>query len=152
MAQPREAQPTAKSLRSAGWEHGLQGIALKRLQRVSDFSSHRSREQLEWDLNEYCGPQEFDDNAYWPSTRSVAFHLGCLSKGMGFSGHGCVVVSASPVDPSKFLVCVSTARTAVGRRPTLFTTLCRLMAHSGLFKTEARFFGSFLSPESSVGT
>lgn len=24
-----------------------------------------AREQLEWDLNEYCGPQEFDDNAYW---------------------------------------------------------------------------------------
>ncbi|CAE7631428.1 Eef2k, partial [Symbiodinium sp. CCMP2456] len=24
-----------------------------------------AREQLEWDLNEYCGPQEFYDNAYW---------------------------------------------------------------------------------------
>jgi len=24
-----------------------------------------AREQLDWDLNEYCGPQEFDDDAYW---------------------------------------------------------------------------------------
>ena len=29
------------------------------------------REHLEWDLNNYSGPQEFDESVYWPGAPSL---------------------------------------------------------------------------------
>ena len=51
------------------------------------------RELMEWDLNEYSCPQEFDENAYWFGPLLFQIARGIVRFGVQSLGAGCRTTS-----------------------------------------------------------